>query len=153
MVVRGSLLVLLTALMGCADAPWFRHGRAAQPAIQTFQQPAGAFFDTLDLQAEVIWLTPAVGDPMVVSDYLLILRNSDGNVAGLSDSLEIFAYGWHTSMGHGSATDGRLEPLSRGVWRNEGLRFNMPGQWELIIQIYRGDSVLDEVSVEVLVGT
>ncbi len=149
--VRVLLFVLATALAGCAEAPWFRHERSANPSSIEILRQAEVDLSLLDLKIEVIWLSPPVGDPMVVSDYLLVVRGKDGQVAELPENLELFAYGWHTSMGHGSATDGRLEKVSEGIHRNEGLRFNMPGQWELIIQVYEADELLDETSVEVRV--
>lgn len=133
--------------VGCSKSPWFQHTRGGdlEDPLVILNAEESKTYELMNHEVQARWLEGPFGDPMEASTLVLYLRDAQtGRLKSLEEPYELFVYGWHTSMGHGTASDGDTLELERGVYLNSSLRFNMPGDWDVFVQIYEGDTLLDE---------
>ena len=84
-----------------------------------------------------------------IHDWVLHLETQDGE---LVEDAKIYVFGGMPMHQHGFPTRPRIkEYLGAGNYRIEGIKFNMPGHWEMRFNIKRKDQ-LDRVVYKIHLG-
>lgn len=90
-----------------------------------------------EYSVEVKWLTGPFSLASKESKLMIFVRDSNENLTSISS--EIGFYAWMPSMGHPMEAAGSFKEVSKGVYLNSHIKFNMGGEWEMFIQIYSED--------------
>ena len=141
-------ILLSFLLLGCgsplleeAEAP---HSSSHRKKIETIK------FKNKNLEAVLFWVKGPFGDPSQESSFLLHLFDQSGAPKDLNEkNLGLFTL--MPSMGHGPADYGRFRKISEGIYLYEGLYFNMSGVWQMIIELYEQNKLIDDTSFSILI--
>ncbi|MDD0853585.1 hypothetical protein HBN50_10770 [Halobacteriovorax sp. GB3] len=142
-----TIILLSVFVSSCGKSPQEDHSYESQ-AIQ--EQLKGTMnLNKLDLNVELTWLKGPFGDPAFESSFLMIVRDNKGEIKSLDPKYHFYINAWMPSMGHGSAYDGDTEQSSTGVYLHRDLYFNMPGDWEVYIDVYEGEELIDSTKLRI----
>ncbi|PIK15022.1 hypothetical protein [Halobacteriovorax sp. JY17] len=140
---------ILLALTSCGKSPLFNHENEKDQITQGTNAVASSLsFKSLNLYLKINWLKGPYGDPSLENSFMIIVQDSNGELTDLPSQYAFYNWGWMPSMGHGTADDGYTERLSKGVYIQRELYFNMGGDWDLNIQLYEGSNLSDSTKVE-----
>lgn len=92
------------------------------------------------------WLVrPRVGGSKS-SSLLVKVLDSTSNLVDLPEGVSLEFYAWMPSMGHPLTDAGSFERLSTGVYLNNGIVFNMGGEWEMQLMLWgKSDEVIHDL--------
>ncbi|GEM_PF-1400866 len=142
-----SILSLLF-LYSCGESPLFNHENETTTGIQgTTDLTSALSFKNSNLYLKVNWLKGPFADPSLENSFLIIVQNNSGELVDVPSGHDFYNWGWMPSMGHGTADDGYTERISKGVYIQKELFFNMGGEWDLNLEIYNGSTLVDSVKV------
>ncbi|MGH1468042.1 MAG: hypothetical protein ACRBBP_04060 [Bdellovibrionales bacterium] len=138
------ILVFLTfvmALLGC-NSP--RNNRVNGGVVQESAVVDQQMFNSAGVKLEVLWVKGPFGTSTKTSEMLVVVTNAEDERVSLKGELGFYA--WMPSMGHPGDDMGFFEEIDKGVYLNSGIRFNMGGEWEILLQELDEDfNVKDEV--------
>lgn len=143
------ILVILVTLLAssCGRSPQANHSYESEAVREQLKGTMN--LNKLGLNIELSWLKGPFGDPSLESRFLMIVRNQDGEITSLDSKYHFYINAWMPSMGHGSAYDGDTELSSKGVYLHRDLYFNMPGDWEVYIDVYEGEELIDSTKLRI----
>ena len=72
--------------------------------------------------------------------FSLTLTVRDSSGAPLSESLEVRVDGFMPDHGHGMNTEARVADMGDGCYQVEGMRFHMPGEWVVYVDVVTGET-------------
>jgi hypothetical protein len=87
-------------------------------------------FSSLDLSVKTIWLEGPVGSINFNNSLLVTLSNSRGELEDLPVGLFLQYFAVMPSMGHPMDDAGTFERISKGIYLNSTIKYNMPGDWK-----------------------
>jgi hypothetical protein len=117
---------LIAALIGC-DSPM--NNRVVSPEV-TKQKTQLLKLQVYPYSIETQWLVGPFGNLDQNNQLLVFLRDSSGQPVNLPESLTIDFYSTMPSMGHPLDDAGYFERISDGIYLNQHIKFNMPGDWK-----------------------
>jgi hypothetical protein len=107
-------------------------------------------FNQYKLQAEILWLKGPVGDIRTDNTLLVILKDSNGALTSVPEGLTLEFYATMPSMGHPMEDAGYFENIGPGLYINQSIRYNMPGDWKNELWLLDNDfETQDRLSWEV----
>lgn len=102
-------------------------------------------FEKYKLSVSISWLVGPYSDPRNENQIEIILTDATGSVVELPEGLEFHFWAFMPSMGHGSADDGYIEMISKGVYKINEFYLPHGGTWELKLEIIKNGEVDDAV--------
>lgn len=78
---------------------------------------------------------------------MIIVQDRNGNLSDIPNESEFYIWGWMPSMGHGTADDGYTERLSKGIYLQREFYFNMGGDWEINLELYKNNQSIDATKI------
>ena len=144
-------LFILLVLSSCGKSPLFNHKAEDDQTVQgTNAITSKLSFETSELFVKINWIKGPYGEPSLENNFIILVQNSSGELTDIPADHQFYIWGWMPSMGHGTADDGYTERLSKGVYIQRELYFNMGGDWEVNIELYKGSELIDSTKVELL---
>ena len=122
-VMKVSLLAFIS--IGCAGP---RMNKTATDSRSQKTNLATLNCKALDLQLTPQWLSPLSGSIHRPNSLLVIVKRNN-EPTDLPPNLKMEFYSSMPSMGHPLHEPGSFRRLAKGVYINESIRFNMPGDW------------------------
>lgn len=123
------LLILIVLLFTACNSP--KNNRVLQGAAPLSESLSLAF-ENLALNAEVHWVNGPFGTTTKKSELVVFVKDSNGEMVSIEGELSFYA--WMPDMGHPAEDMGYFEEVSKGVYINSQIKFNMPGKWEMSLQ-------------------
>lgn len=134
-------LILGLFLTGC-NSP--RNNRVQDGELRESAVVDQQVFSSTGMRLEVLWVKGPFGTSTKSSEIMVVITNADGDRVSLNGELGFYA--WMPSMGHPADDVGYFEEIEQGVYLNSNIRFNMQGEWEVILRELDADfNVKDEV--------
>ena len=144
-----TLIFSLLFLYSCGESPLFNHENENPENLQgTTELNSALSFKNSNLSVKVNWLKGPYADPSLENSYLIIIHNKGDELVDVPNGYEFYNWGWMPSMGHGTADDGYTERISKGIYIQKELYFNMGGDWDLNIELYNGETRVDSTKIE-----
>lgn len=137
--------VLLILFFSCGKSPSENHSYESKKTEEIATQKSSEF-KSINLFLSLEWLQGPYGDPAQESQFLMVVKNAQGQSADLPQGYELNVTGIMPSMGHGTDWDGENERLERGLYFHKELYFNMPGDWVLYIDLVREEEVIETIT-------
>jgi len=92
-------------------------------------------FDVFNINAEPQWLSGPFSEP-VSSTLRVILRDAEGDLFSLDTKLyELGFNAFMPSMGHYLDDPGYFKEVTKGVYENPAVKFNMANDWRMDLMI------------------
>ena len=105
-------------------------------------------FEKLGLVGHFSWLKGPFPSPTKESSFRIILKDQSNNFTQLSSTYEFRVFIIMPSMGHGPADSGTFQALEPYLYVNEGLYFNMEGDWKIFVDVcVKGKDICDEANL------
>lgn len=104
----------------------------------------------INLYFKINWLKGPYPSPSLENQLIMIVQNKAGELTDIPRELEIILWGWMPSMGHGTADDGYTKRLSKGVYIQKELYFNMGGDWDINIELLKDGKVTDSTQIKLM---
>lgn len=143
------LISLFLTLISCGDSPLLNHedeSTTPQSNIDGLTTSQNSFrLDGVSYKTNINWTKGPYSSPALESKILISLLDTNGNLINLPPAYHLELWGYMPSMGHGTAYDGYIEHLGQGTYMNFELFFNMPGDWEINIEIKKGSKTANTV--------
>lgn len=128
--------ILFLFLMGC-DSP-LNHRVNERP--ENFNVQSQDFeFPSYGLSFSADWLEGPFENVNQNSVLILHLYDSNGRLVDLPEELQLGFFALMPSMGHPLDSAGEFQRISKGIYLNEEIRFQMPGEWQMEISILDQD--------------
>ena len=131
-----TIVVLFAMMYGCATAPESTNKPIADSnAAQISDNNEYQFTESSKQNTYRVSLKSNVNPlPLdTIHSWTLLLQNSDGKTI---DDAKIMVYGGMPAHKHGFPTNPQVtEKLGSGRYLVDGIKFSMPGQWEIWLDI------------------
>ncbi len=135
------ILVFGVLMSGC-NSP--RNNRVLSGDVKESAVVDQQIFATTNLMLEVLWVKGPFGTSTKASELMVVVTDADGERVSLEGGLGFYA--WMPNMGHPADDMGFFDEIETGVYLNSSIRFNMGGDWEVLLQEFDADfNVKDEV--------
>ena len=141
----------LLFLYSCGESPLCNHENEKDNEISNTTALTSALkFESSQLFLKVNWIKGPFSTPSLENNYLIIVQDKNGELVDIPEGYEFYNWGWMPSMGHGTADDGYTERISKGLYIQKELYFNMGGDWDLNIELYNGSTLVDTTKITLL---
>ncbi len=143
-------LLSLVFLVGCESPLLSGESTSAHRAAKSAVS-SELFFSSLNRRLVFVWLEGPFGNPTQASSFEILLVDQGGRLSS-PEELEFELSSWAAMPymgGHGPADDGFIENLGGGRFRGQELYFNMPGYWELNLQVWIWKNGVRELAEEI----
>ncbi len=117
--------LLLLGICGC-DSPM--NNRVNEPQNKA-QQSISLRFESLALNIKTVWLAGPEGSINFNNKLLVILTNEQGDLTDLPNDTTLQFYSTMPSMGHPMDDAGTFVRMAKGLYLNDTIKYNMPGDW------------------------
>lgn len=101
-------------------------------------------FKTSQLIIKTQWLSGPFGSVEKKSTLVVYIYNTNGDLASLTNNLDLSFYAAMPSMGHPLSHPGYFQKISEGVYLNKDILFNMSGDWLMELSIVNNDGQTQE---------
>lgn len=119
------LLLLLTACHSPMNHRIIQDSQASQKLSKV-----SATFEQQDLTVTYEWIVGPSGDINKTNSLFVVIKNKNGELVDLPTHLSLSFYATMPSMGHPLDDAGYFERLSKGLYINQTIRYNMGGDWQ-----------------------
>ncbi|MCH2533939.1 MAG: hypothetical protein MK008_05810 [Bdellovibrionales bacterium] len=75
------------------------------------------------------WIVGPSGDINKNNSLFVVVKDENNNLVNIPKGLNLSFYATMPSMGHPLDDAGFFEPLSKGLYLNQTIKYNMGGQW------------------------
>jgi hypothetical protein len=141
----GYLWILL--LSSACDSPIQNRVRNLERQNNSNQIDQSTVISHGEYQITAQWLTGPFGQITQLSELLVMIRNPDGELSDLNGLEQLYFYAAMPSMGHPMDDAGDFVRLHQGIYLNQTIRFNMPGDWKMELWWMDDDyNILEAVS-------
>ncbi|WP_417336004.1 hypothetical protein [Halobacteriovorax marinus] len=142
------LLLSFALLFSCGKSPLLNHETERNQSTQN----QSALLSKLNLKnSELIlsiqWIKGPFSDASLENSFMIIVQDRNGNLSDIPNESEFYIWGWMPSMGHGTADDGYTERLSKGIYLQREFYFNMGGDWEINLELYKNNQSIDATKI------
>ena len=101
-------------------------------------------FTQYSLSYKAQWLQGPFGSLSKKSQIMVILFNKEGHRTSLPKGVDLQFYATMPSMGHPLDDPGFFEEIETGIFINNNVQFNMPGEWKMELWLTDKDyNILD----------
>ncbi len=141
-ICTGIFFVLFGEILGC-DSPLNHRSQFSEEGVSE-NKTTDKIFSVFPYRVEFQWLKGPIGNVKIKSQLLVFLKNEKGDLISLPEGLGLYFDSEMPSMGHYLPDPGYFTQISRGIYLNKDIVFNMPGDWKNTLKI--SDSELNSES-------
>lgn len=136
-------VLLSMALFLCSCGSPRNHRVLPDNELVQKQKGEGTFSKT-NIKVRAEWLHGPFGNVKSASTLIVYLYDANGRLSSLPANSEISFFATMPSMGHALDQPGYFKNISQGIYLNNEITFNMPGEWQMELWIHSGDGELQD---------
>ena len=148
-----NVLILSLLITSCGDSPLLNHEDESNTPLSNISELNGPqknfYIDGKKINLRMSWTIGPFPSPAKESKVLITILDANGDLVNLPSGYHLELWGFMPSMGHGTAYDGYIEHIGLGTYMNYELFFNMPGDWDVNIDLYNGSNKITSIKYSI----